>query len=274
MATEARAIPGVTYRSTIADWLRFHLNKDRLLRSEVVWLGIVAFLVLDKVLSTTLVPVVYRSAGQNDLFSWQTIGIIAILGLIGIWCGRATGFPEAIDRRVSNRQRLLMPVLIGMAFAIAEIGFDVWTAATQAIAKMTGEPSFNIDFPGSLLAYSGGGILVETQYRLFTLPFLLWLISVVILRGRGQRQTLFVLGAISAGFEPVLQGVFIFLSGAGVVTPLMLATYMVTALPLNILAVVFFRKYGLLAPLALRGGEYLIWHILYGNFLYGLVFPS
>ena len=54
----------------------------------------------------------------------------------------------------------------------------------------------------------------------------------------------------------------------------MLAAYMATALPSNVLAVVLFRRYGLLAPLALRWGEYLIWHILYGNFLYGAVFPS
>jgi hypothetical protein len=66
----------------------------------------------------------------------------------------------------------------------------------------------------------------------------------------------------------------LFLAGGGVITPLMLAAYLVTALPSNILAVVVFRRSGLLAPLALRWGEYLIWHILYGNFLYGAVFPS
>ena len=52
----------------------------------------------------------------------------------------------------------------------------------------------------------------------------------------------------------------------------MLAAYLVTALPSNILAVVLFRRYGLLVALALRGGEYPIWHIAYGNFLYGTVF--
>ena len=70
------------------------------------------------------------------------------------------------------------------------------------------------------------------------------------------------------------QGVFLFLGGGGVVTPLMLAGYMLTTLPENILAVIFFRRYGLLAPIALRLGEYLVFHILYGNFLYSTVFPS
>jgi hypothetical protein len=133
---------------------------------------------------------------------------------------------------------------------------------------------FNIDFPGLLLAYSGGTLQVEVLYRLFGLPFLLWLISSVVLRGRAQGVTLWVLGVLAAAFEPVGQGVFLFIGGGGVITPLMLAAYLLTALPSNIMAVVLFRRSGLLAPLTLRWGEYLIWHILYGNFLYGAVFPS
>jgi hypothetical protein len=86
-------------------------------------------------------------------------------------------------------------------------------------------------------------------------------------------KALWVVGALAAGFEPVTQGVFLFVMGGGVLTPLMLAGYMVTALPENILAVVFLRRYGLLAPIAIRMAEYLVWHIVYGNSLYGLVFP-
>ncbi len=32
---------------------------------------------------------------------------------------------------------------------------------------------------------------------------------------------------------------------------------------------VFFRRYGLLAAIFLRLGNYLVWHILYGNFVLG-----
>ena len=63
------------------------------------------------------------------------------------------------------------------------------------------------------------------------------------------------------------------IGGSGVLTPLMLAGYMLTALPENILAVVFFRRYGLLAAIVLRLGEYLIWHIIHGNFVYRVAFP-
>jgi len=51
------------------------------------------------------------------------------------------------------------------------------------------------------------------------------------------------------------------------VTPIMLAVYTVTALPASVAQVIVFRKFGLLAPVALRLGEWAIWHIPYGNLL-------
>jgi hypothetical protein len=61
------------------------------------------------------------------------------------------------------------------------------------LAAVTGRSSFNIDFPGSLLAYSAGAIQVEVVFRLFGLPFLLWLVSGVVLRSPGPG------GAIPSG---------------------------------------------------------------------------
>jgi hypothetical protein len=173
------------------------------MHSELIWLGLVAYLVLAKILSETLVPIGFRGSGQQDLFAWSNVALFSALGLVGIWVGRTTGFPEAWDPRISVKRRLLLPVAIGLGLGAVETVLDVLTAGTQAVAVATGQSSFNIDFPGSLLAYSGGAIQVEVLYRLFSLPFLLWLVSSVVLRGRGQRVTLWVLGALAAGFEPV-----------------------------------------------------------------------
>jgi hypothetical protein len=139
------------------------------------------------------------------------------------------------------------------------------------VARATGQPSFDIDFPGSLLAYSAGGILVDVEYRLFTVPFLLWLISSVLLRGRGRERTFWALAAVSTLFEPLLQGVGLFILGGGVITAGMLAGYMVTAIALNFSQVLFYRRYGLVASVLVRQAEYLVWHILYGNVLAGLL---
>jgi hypothetical protein len=233
-----------------------------------VWACIVAYLVVAKLLSLTLIPIGFVSGGQEALFSWQTLIIYAVLGLVGVVLASYTGFPDALDPRVSNQWRLLYPVLTGMGIAVVAVLLDVLTSGTAAIARATGQSSFNIDFPGSLLAYSAGGILVDIEYRLFTVPFLLWLISNVLLRGRGQTQTFWVLAAISTLFEPLLQGVGLFVLGGGVVTPVMLGAYMVTAIPQNFAQIFFFRRSGFLASILVRQAYYVIWHIAYGNFLY------
>jgi hypothetical protein len=44
--------------------------------------------------------------------------------------------------------------------------------------------------------------------------------------------------------------------------------YFITSYPLNLGQAVFFRKYGFLASFAMRLGFYVIWHIVYGNFIY------
>ena len=240
----------------------------RISSSVVVWLGLVAYLAVVKVLSLTLVPITFRSAGQESLFNWTTLAVIAALGLVGVWCARRTGFPDAWDTRITNRQRLLLPTLIGLGLGVMAIVLDVLTGGTEILARVLEQPSFNIDFPGSLLAYSGGGIIVDTEYRLFLVPVLLWLVSSLLLRGRGQTQTFWVLAAISTLFEPLLQGVGLTLASDGAVTPLVLGAYMLTAIPHNLASIVIYRRFGLLASILVRQSYYLVWHILYGNVLY------
>ena len=237
--------------------------------SIITWLALVAYLAVAKVLSLTVVPIAFRSAGQQSLFDWTTLGLFALLGLAGVALAEHTGFPAAWDARVSNRQRLIVPAVVGLGIGGLAIVIDLLTGGSEAVARATGQPSFNIDFPGSLLAYSAGGILVDVEYRLFTVPFLLWLISGVLLRGRGQVPTFWALAAASTLFEPLLQGVGLFVMGGGVITVGMLAAYMVTALALNFAQVLFYRRYGLVASVLIRQADYLAWHIAYGNFLYG-----
>lgn len=67
-------------------------SRDQLLRSEAVWLVLVAFIVIAKILSDTVVPITFRAAGQESIFSWTYVLTLGLLGLLGIWCARATGF--------------------------------------------------------------------------------------------------------------------------------------------------------------------------------------
>jgi len=235
----------------------------------LTWLALVAYLMVAKLLSLTLIPITFRGAGQEHLFDWTSLAVYAALGLVGVVLAARTGFPAAWDARVSNRQRLLIPALVGLGLGTLAIPIDLLTGGTERLAVVIGQPSFNIDFPGSLLAYSAGGILVDVQYRLFAVPLLLWLVSNVLLRGRGQVPTFWATAAISTLLEPLTQGVALFILGGGAITLGMLAAYMVTALSLNFAQVLFYRRYGLVASVLVRQAYYLVWHILYGNFLYG-----
>jgi hypothetical protein len=44
--------------------------------------------------------------------------------------------------------------------------------------------------------------------------------------------------------------------------------YFVTNYPLNLGQAILFRKYGFLASFAMRFGFYMMWHVVYGNFIY------
>lgn len=237
--------------------------------SVVTWLALVAYLVVVKLLSVTLVPITFRGSGQEALFDWTSLGVFAALGLVGVVLAERTGFPGAWDARISNHRRVLLPALAGLGLGMAAVVIDIATGATARLAQVIGQPSFNINFPGSLLTYSAGAILVEVQYRLFTVPFLLFLISGLLLRGHGQNRIFWVLAIVSAGLEPMLQGVGLTLIGGGAITPVMLVGYLLTAVTGNLLQVIVFRRYGLVAPIVQREAYYLVWHILYGNVLFG-----
>src|SRR5689334_1053329 len=89
---------------------------DRVSGSVKVWLGLVVFLVLVKLAITIFFPNVFADPSQAAFFEWPVLGIFGVLGLIGVLLSEYTGFPDALDARVSNWQRWLLPILIGLGF--------------------------------------------------------------------------------------------------------------------------------------------------------------
>jgi hypothetical protein len=242
----------------------------RISTSTLAWLGLVAYLVLVKFVLSLLPPLNVRRIAVE--FSWSTIAVYAAIGLVGIWLSERTGFPDALDTRISNRQRLLFPVLIGIGFGVLEIGIDLVTHGTKFIESQSGEASFNVYWPASLFVYTGGVVLVEAIYRLFAIPFFLFLISNVILRGRAQDRVFWVLAVVLSLLEPLTLSGAVLFAKPGTITPgviltIVLPTMVVTYL-LNVAQAISFRRYGFLAAFSMRWGEYLMWHIVYGNFIY------
>ena len=86
--------------------------------SSMVWLLLVAYLILVKVVILPLFPQIQIDVVAQN-FSWDNIIIFSFVGLVGVWLADRTGFMPALDARVSNRQRYLIPLFVGGGIGIA-----------------------------------------------------------------------------------------------------------------------------------------------------------
>lgn len=204
-----------------------------------------------------LFPTVFPGADQEGAFYWTTILAIAVMGFIGLILARRTGFPEIWDTKVSNRQRFLIPAVIGVIYGVITVIIDLR------------DPSpVHLRLPLSIPFYAYGALLLEIMLRLFTIPLLVWLFSNVILRGRWQTPVFWIAVVIVALYEPLphMREQFSGVSGFAVliimikwaIEPLFLA---------NVVSGWLFRRYGFLAALVMRLSFYLIWHIIYGGLI-------
>jgi len=249
-------------------------RKIQVSSSIFVWLLLVAYLVLVKSVILPLLPPIEIDAVAAN-FTWDKIIIFSFIGLVGVWLADRTGFMPALDPRVSNRQRYLIPLLVGGGLGALAILLDLITNGTQFIAENMGESSYNTDFLTSLFVYTSGTVMVESIFRLFLFPALLGLISYVLLKKRWQEQIFWMLVIPLSFLEALGQ-----LSGqltANVMEnfgPFFLAIFLpmlATNYPMAVAQAYFFRKYGFLASFTLRMGYYIIWHILYGSLIFLLL---
>jgi hypothetical protein len=241
-------------------------SRETFVNSIRIWLGCIAFLGAVN-LYINFVGGGLEKDPRVGLFSWPSIAIFGVAGAIGVWLSHRTGFPSAWDPRISNRDRLLYPILVGLAFGGALVAHDLVFHWTEAFRRLYPElPSFNAlgPFPGPLLFYSGGAIIVEVFYRLLPIPLLLWLISNLALRGRGQDRVFWVLAGLTSLIEPVTQDLPALqrqelVAGASVV--------FVIDYALNLGQAILFRRYGFLAAILMRVATYAVWHVAYGNYI-------
>jgi hypothetical protein len=191
--------------------------------------------------------------------------VMTLAGLAAIWLMHRTGFPAAWDARFPVRKRLLLPTLIGATTGVYAIGMELAFGLVRTFQQTTGL-TVTIGFPQSILVYSSVAALLELRFLMLPVPLLLWLISTVVLRGRGHKPTFWVLAVLSSCIELVLQAVALLGPGDGAIAPLTFVLFGVGAFAANFSAAVMFRRYGLLAAVLVRVGNYLAWHILFGNF--------
>ena len=185
------------------------------------------------------------------------------LGLVGFFLARKLGLPEIWDAAVTNRQRFLIPALVGAAVGIAIIIGDLIFAPINGLGHFPHPP-----FPTSIVASITAGIGEEIMFRLFFITLWTWVVSKIILRGRWQNPVYWVVSIFSAvtfglGHLPSIM----YLEGwtsMSQVSPVLIVELILLNGILSIAAAYYFKKYGFLAPVGIHLWADIVWHAIWG----------
>jgi hypothetical protein len=191
------------------------------------------------------------SVVQRSQLTLPVLLVAATLGLVGVYLSERTGFPDIWDTRIPITHRLLIPLLLGLAFGL---GFRV-LGLGQSLPDPEQPP-----FPASIPYFLYGAGLSEILFRLFPMPLLVWLISNLLLRGRAQEALSWGAAGASSLVEPLSQlGAMLLL---GIENVPLIGLVFLLIFSANLVQGRLFRTYGLGASLVMRLALYLVWHII------------
>lgn len=229
--------------------------------SLIIWLLLVAYLAFVVFLVTVVFPVQFVDRSQSGFFEAQAVIAFGVMGLIGVFLSTRTGFPNAWDAGISNRQRFVIPIAAGLLLGSLFLATDLITNMSQLKEEHLNIQSTDIAFPASLFVYSAAAIFVEVVYRLLTIPLLLGLISIVVRSQSAREKAFWVLAILTSLIEPMTNT-----AASQYLSSLALTFVLVQSFAANFLQAVFFRKYGFLAAILLRVAFYIPFHVI-GFFL-------
>jgi hypothetical protein len=186
------------------------------------------------------------------------------LGFLGLHLSQKLGFPEIWDAEISNRQRFLIPALLGVGVGVFLVFADMIFQRLHTLGALPHPP-----FPTSIVASASAGIGEEVIFRLFFISFWVWLVSSVILKGRWQDQVFWIVAvfsalAFAAGHFPALMFLYGF-EGFGQIPSALVAEVLLLNGVVSIIAATFFRKYGFLAAVGIHFWTDIVWHVVWGR---------
>ena len=185
------------------------------------------------------------------------------LGFIGLKLSQKLEFADIWDDRVSTRQRFLRPALVGIGIGLFFIVVDVLLSQFHTLGSVPHPP-----FPTSLIVSAIAAIGEEIIFRLFLIPFGVWLISSIILKKRWQEQVFWIVTTFSAlvfafGHLPSVMVIFGITQINEIPLALMMEVILLNGV-LSIFAAYYFRKYGFLAAVGIHFWTDIVWHVIWG----------
>jgi membrane protease YdiL (CAAX protease family) len=185
------------------------------------------------------------------------------LGYLGLQLSQKLGFANIWDPMVSNRQRFLIPALVGTGLGVFLIVADAIFSQFHALGPLPHPP-----FPTSLVASAAAGIGEELVFRLFFIPFWVWLISHIVLKKKWQNQIFWFVAILSAlafafGHIPSVMVLFDWKT-MGEIPPALMSEIVLLNGLVSIFAAYYFRKFGFLASVGIHFWADVIWHVIWG----------
>ncbi len=186
------------------------------------------------------------------------------VGFVGIKLSQKLDFPNLLDPRISNKQRFLIPTIIGVAIGIFFILTDVIVRPFNGLGPFPHPP-----FPLSIVASAVAAIGEEIIFRLFFISFGVWLISRVILKGRWQNQIFWIVAVLSAivfALAHIPSVVILFgLKSITEIPMVFIAEIILLNGVFSLFAAYYFRKYGFLAAVGIHFWTDVVWHVIWGT---------
>lgn len=206
-----------------------------------------------------VIGIIYGNEIKNNftffrVWDYKNI-LILLLGIPFLFLQSKASLPNFLEDSISNKQRFLKPLLIGIVFGILDV---IVIKIIMHPEPYTELPPFLQPFPYSIFLYFSGAFEIEVFYRLIPLTLILllgkWFAS-------GKYFNIFLWTAIvlTSIREPIEQ----FPNAE-----LWFVIYaLLTGFLMNFLQAIYFKNAGFLASITLRLGHYLFWHILLGIYV-------
>lgn len=207
----------------------------------------------------TIIGSIYGNAIRYDytyLRVWDYLNIvILLLGIPFLFLQTQAKIPNFFEATISNKQRFLIPVLIGAVFGILDVIVFKLILHPEPYSEL---PPFLQPFPYSCFLYFSGALEIEIFYRLIPLTIIL-LLGRWFANGKYFNTFFWTAAVLTSLREPLEQ----LPDGA-----IALVIYsLLTGFLMNFLQAIFYKKSGFLASLTIRLGHYLFWHILLGIYV-------
>jgi hypothetical protein len=216
-------------------------------RSLVIYFGFLAITILGIFISKQT----SFEAATPRIWNYENI-LFMCMGIPFLFLMPKAGIPEFWESQISLKNKVWLPVMIGLAFGLGDLLIVEYGLAHPPHKVL---PPYTQPFPYSLFLFFSGAFEIEVFYRLIPIVLVLFFAHHYA-KEKAIPPMFWGIALITSLREPLEQ----FPSG-----PSWFILYaLLSGFAMNFIQAIFLKKSGFISSLLVRLSHYLIWHILNG----------